>query len=164
MHWQIATAVRDNNASDNSAFTFNACRQEGKGTQVTKKVTCKTCKPLTVQPRTPEQVSNLLYQTALTETTEEVWVKIACNSCECDTIDTQEFTYEPQWVSIGRIVHLLGHVAFDHMMGSEVRVIRESAPFTVYELNFALGKQAGTQHEAAFRERNGWEQPVKELA
>lgn len=154
MHWQIATAARDVNAQDNSAFTINACQREGKGTQVLKKVTCKTCKPLITQPRTPEQVAAVLYNQALTKTDNEHWVTIRCNNCEsCAEVDSQEFTYEPQWQSIGRIITLLGHVAYEHAFGTEVRMCVQYAPFSVYELNLAIGKVAQTTHEEKWRER-----------
>lgn len=153
MHWKIATAVRDANAVDNSAFTFNACMREGNGTQALKKVTCKTCKPLIDMPRTPEQVAAILYQRVLAETTESVWVTLECNSCSGDPVDTQEFTYEPQWLSIGKIVRLLGHVAHDHMLGTEVVLTRHECVFSVYQLNLALSKPAATNHEDAWRQR-----------
>lgn len=153
MHWKIATAVRDQNAADNSAFTFNACMREGAGTQALKKVTCKVCKPLIEQPRTPEQVAAVLYQRVLSETTDAVWVTLGCNACDCEPVDTQEFTYEAQWVSIGKIVRLLGHVAYDHAVGSEVIVSRHECVFSVYQLNLALGKQPLNNHEDAWRQR-----------
>jgi hypothetical protein len=153
MHWQIASAVRDRNAVDNSAFTFNACQQSGNSTQVLKKVTCKVCKPLIAQPRTPEQVAALLYYRAVSETDNEHWVTFECNGCECQGVDSQEFTYEPQWVSIGRLITLLGHAAHDHSMGTEVVLSRHETPLSVYELNLALGVPSRTDHEERWRQR-----------
>lgn len=152
MHWQVATAVRDNNALDNRAFVVNACQKEGASTQEVKKVTCKVCKPLTKSPRTPEQVAALLYNRVVTEKS-DFWVTLDCNGCDCDAVDTQEFTYEPQWVSIGRILKLLGHVAHDHALGTELVYSRHEAPWSVYQLNLALGVPSRTQHEENWRVR-----------
>lgn len=164
MHWQLATEVRDVNAADNSAFTINACSRTGNATQVIKQVTCKVCKPLTKSPQTPTQVANLLYQKAVAVNATDDWATIHCNGCEgCNSISSEEFEYEAQWVSIGKITTLLGHVAYDHAFGTEVQFSVHTVPFTVYELNWALGKAPQTQHEEDFRERNGWVR-TKELA
>lgn len=156
MHWQVATAVRDNNAQDNSAFTVNACGKTGAGHQSPKKVTCKACKPLIEHPRTPEQVAALLYNRVVTDTEKsDFWVSLQCNGCDCSPLDCSMFTYDPQWVSIGQIITLLGHVAYDHAFGTELVYSRHEAPFPVYSLNFALGKTAGTEHEENWRVRTG---------
>ena len=165
MHWQLATEVRDVNAQDNSAFTMNACGREGNGTQVIKKITCKSCKPQAASPRTPTQVANLLYQRALAaNATEDTWATIACNGCTgCADVDTSMFEFDAQWVSIGKIISLLGHVAYDHAFGTEIDFVLHTTPFSVYELNFAVGKPAQTEQEDRWRAEHR-PSPVKELA
>lgn len=154
MHWQIATAVRDMNAADNSVpFTITACRREGASTQELKKVTCKVCKPLISQPRSTEQVANVLFARAVQATDNDHWVTFHCNGCDCSPIDSQEFTYEPQWVSIQRLVTLIHHAAHDHYLGTEVCMSVHTTPLSVYELNLAVGKEPGTMHEEKWRER-----------
>lgn len=162
MHWQIATTVRDLNATDNAVpFTVTACLREGSSTQDLKKVTCKVCKPLISQPRSTEQVANVLFARAVQATDAEHWVTIHCNGCDCTPIDSQEFTYEPQWVSIGRLVTLIEHAAYSHHLGTEVRMSVHHTPFSVYELNLAVGKEPGTMHEEKWRARSSVADPRK---
>lgn len=157
-HWDLAsTSLTVPDLQD--TFHFNACLHEGAGTAELKKVTCKQCRTLTEFPRTPLQAANLL-RAKMQERTQEAtksltfcWVTASCNSCTEHEVGLNDLTYTPEYLAIAKIIGFLQHCAFDHMMGAEpiVRVDYDALP--VYSVNMAMGKQAATQAEIAWRER-----------
>jgi ribosomal protein S27E len=158
MHWYIPTQLED--ANEGGTFYVNACLSEGVNhTETAKKVTCKKCKALYAQPNRPDLMAARLYSQIIAEQwlgrEQDFSIEVKCNGCETD-LDVFGW-YESVTVhdQIARCLHFLNHVAYDHAWGTEVLMRRDYTPFSVYEVNYGMGKIAQTQHEEAWREREG---------
>jgi ribosomal protein S27E len=157
MHWYIPTEVED--ANEGGTFFQNACLREGRHSEDPSKITCKGCAAIYAYPGTPAQMAAKLVQLIVAEQEEgrksDFSIEVKCNSCESDVDVFGWYESVTQHVEVAKMIHFLGHVAYDHAWGSEVMVIRHYTPIPVYALNFAMGKPAQTDYEASWREREG---------
>jgi len=159
MHWYIPTQLEDANVG--GTFYVNACLADSVNHTETfdKKVTCKKCRAIYAQPSTPDLMAARVYSQIIAEQwlgrEQDFSIEVKCNGCEND-LDVFGW-YESVSVhnEIARTIHFLNHVAYDHSWGTEVLFRRDYTPFSVYQLNYGMGKIAQTQHEEAWRERNG---------
>ena len=155
MHWYIPTETET--VGVGGTFFVNACLAEGsRGTEVPKKITCKACKALYAHPRTPGQTAAKLVQTIIAEQEngrQEYSVEVKCNSCDFDLDVFGWYESVELHDLVHRMIHFLGHVAYDHTYGADVLLTRQYTLMSVYELNLGLGKPALTMAEDKWRER-----------
>lgn len=156
MHWDLASATLSASNGEDT-FHFNACLREGAGTNVLKKVTCRSCAPLVEFPRTPLQAANLLYARML-ERSQEVtksptfcWVTAQCNACTDREVGLNELTYMPEHQAMSKLMGFFTHCAFDHSLGAEPIVRVDYDGISVYAVNLAMGKDSATEAEASWR-------------
>jgi len=156
MHWHIPTQLETPGVG--GTFFVNACLSgNGNTTEDPKKITCKKCKSIYAFPHTPELTAAKLYSTIIAEQTlgreEDFTCEVKCNGCDYD-LDVFGWIDEIRTSDlIARTLHFLEHIAHEHAWGTEVLIRRDYTPFSVYELNYGMGKPSQTQHEEAWRER-----------
>lgn len=151
MHWSIPSQAQDVN--EGGTFFFNACLSPGSHTEVSKKVTCKKCKPLVVTPRTIAQAAAIYLEkiNAIQEKS-DFWASLTCNACPQE-LDVSAFPAMPTHETVALVVGILEHCAYEHMGGTELILGAHTAPLGVYSVNLAAGKPAMTLHEERWRER-----------
>lgn len=158
MHWHIPTQLETPHFG--GTFYVNACLAHSDNhTEAPKKITCKKCKAIYAQPHTRELMAARLYSTIIDEQDEgrksNFSTEVKCNSCD---FDLDVFGWNESVTvhnEIARVLHFLEHIAYEHAWGTEVLIRRDYTPFSVYQVNYAMGKPAQTQHEEAWREREG---------
>jgi len=166
MHWYVPTQSED--ANQGGTFYRNACGADGsRHTESPKKVTCRACKALFAHPNTPALSAAKLYVTVVAEQEEgrksDFSIEVKCNGCDSDLDVFGWYESVEVHTLIARTIHFLEHVAHDHAWGSEVLFRRDYTPFSVYELNYGMGKHPQTLHEEHWREDNGLMPPTSDI-
>lgn len=159
-HWYIPTQLETPGVG--GTFYVNACLADSAShSESPEKATCKNCKAIYAHPHSPDLTAAKVYGIIIREQDlgreQDFSIEVKCNECDYD-LDVFGW-YESVSVhnEIARTLHFLEHIAHSHAWGTEVLFIRHYTPMSVYELNYGMGKPAQTQHEEAWREREGLE-------
>jgi hypothetical protein len=154
MHWDLASAtVSASNEAE--TFHFNACLREGAATSELKKVTCKSCKPLTEFPRTPLQAANLLWTRMRAHHVQDPksqtfsFVITECNTCTHE-MGLNELSYVPEHQAVNMLMNFLNHCAYEHG-GSEPIIRVDFDGINNFPLALAMGLPARTDAEVKWR-------------
>jgi hypothetical protein len=152
MHWYIPTQVEDVN--DGGTFWTNACLAEGsRHTEDPKKVTCRRCKALYEHPTNVSMAAaKLLQAVQAIQEDGDYLVEVRCNAC-CLDLDVSVALIDQSHDMVRHISRFLEHVAFEHMGGADVMLVRVQNFMSAYENNYSVGKIAMTDYEQEWRER-----------
>ena len=155
MHWSIPTQHED--ATVGGPLFVNACLADGNSrTETGKKATCKNCKALFQHPPTVQiAAAKLRWDIIAIQEEGKYYPRLSCDSCVSD-VDVSDFINDPNaHDQIARLSHFLEHVAYEHMGGAHVHLVRVQTWATAYDNNYAVGRPATTMHEERWREEHG---------